>query len=75
VVFVVRGDVADAGVQPDAVVMPPGDGGFSAQDGRVTDREQVRIPGLDLILETLDPGLVGQGAGAGRSAGRSRIRP
>ena len=41
VVFVVGGDVADAGVQPDGVVVDPGDGELGAQGGRVADREQI----------------------------------
>ena len=38
-VFVVRADVADAGVEADPVVVRPGDLQLGAQGGRVTDRE------------------------------------
>ena len=40
-VFVVRGHISDALVQPRAVVVDAGDGEFGAQGGRVADREQV----------------------------------
>ena len=38
-VFVVGGDVADAGVEPDPVVVRPGDLQFGAQGGGVADGE------------------------------------
>jgi len=58
-VFVVGGDVADAGVEPDPVVVRPGDLQFGAQGGRVADGEQVRVLGLEVAVEALDPGLIG----------------
>jgi hypothetical protein len=74
-VFVVGGDVADAGVQAATVVVLAGVGEFGAQRGRVADGEQVRVLGLDLPVEAFDPGLVDRGAGGDRSAGRSRTAP
>jgi hypothetical protein len=71
-VFVVGCDVADAGVQSDRVVVRRHDGQFGAQHGWVADREQVRSFGLEVPEQGLDPGLVGRGAGSGRSVGRSR---
>jgi hypothetical protein len=62
-VFVVGGDVADAGVQPDRVVVLADDGELGAQGGRVGDREQVRVLGLEVPVEGLDPGLVGRLSG------------
>jgi len=44
VVFVVGGDVADAGVQPDGVVVDSGDGELGAQGGRV-QAWSVGVPG------------------------------
>src|SRR5262245_14005969 len=52
-VFVVRGDVADPGVQPDAVVVLADHGDLGAQGGRVNDREQVRVLGLEVSVEAL----------------------
>jgi hypothetical protein len=51
-VFVVRGDVADAFVEPDAVVVRPHYvGELGAQGGRVADRQQVRVLGLQVPVE------------------------
>ena len=60
-VFVIGRDVSDAGVEPYRVVLRPGGGEFGAQRGRVADREQVRVLGLDVPVEAFDPGLVGGG--------------
>jgi hypothetical protein len=68
-VFVVGGDVAEAGVRPDPVVMGPGDGELGAQGGRVADGEQVRVLGLEVPVEALDPGLVGGGVRAAEVLG------
>jgi hypothetical protein len=82
-VLVVGGDVADAGVQADGVVLDADDGEFGAQDGGVADRVQVRPVGLDVAAEALDPGLVGRGARsaevlrdrAHRHRARGHLRP
>jgi hypothetical protein len=58
-VFIVRADVADAFVQPHLVVEPADDGEFGAQDGRVLDLQQMRVLGLDMLEQRLDPCLVG----------------
>ena len=59
-VFVVGGDVADAGVQPEPVVfradaVQPGD-----ERAGIADAFQVRPLGLDVAEQGLDPGLVGR---------------
>src|SRR5664280_1262086 len=46
---------------PYRVVLRPSGGEFGAQRGRVADREQVRVLGLDVPVEAFDPGLVGGG--------------
>ena len=53
---------ADACVRARGVVVPAGDGQLGAQGGGVSDRQQVRVLGLDVAVEGLDPGLVGWGA-------------
>jgi len=53
-------DVADAPVQSHRVVVLADDGEFGTQGGRVADREQVRVLGLEVPVEGLDPGLVGR---------------
>ena len=68
VVFVVGGDVADAGVQPDGVVLDPDAVEFGGKVAGVTDLLQVRPVAFDMPEQRLDPGLVGRGAGAARSA-------
>ena len=60
-VLVIRGDVADAGMQPDGVVLDAHELKLGAQDGRVGDRVEVWPVGLDVAEEALDPGLVGRG--------------
>jgi len=74
-VLVVRGDVADAGVEPDAVVVRPGDLQFGAQGCRVPDREQVRVLGLEVSVQALRSRPGRSVSRAGRSAGRSRTGP
>lgn len=74
-VFVVGGDVVDAGMQSDLIPELAGDGKFGAQGGRVFDREQVRKLGLEVSVEAFDPGLIGSGLPGGRSVGRSRTAP
>ncbi len=51
VVFVVGGDIADAGVQPDGVVVLSDHCELGTQRDRVADREQVRVLGLDVPEE------------------------
>ncbi len=55
-VLVVGGDVADAGVQPHAVVALADQRELGAQHRRVTDGEQVGPLGLDVAGQRLDPG-------------------
>ncbi len=74
-VLVIRGDVADAGVQADGVVLDAHHGELGAQDGGVIDGVEVWPVGLDVAEEALDPGLVGRGCRAVRSAARSRTSP
>lgn len=73
-VFVVGGEVADALVESDGVVVLADDGEFVTQCVRVADREQVRVVGLDVPEQALSrPDRLG--CRAGRSAGRSRTGP
>jgi len=58
-VLVVGGDVADAGVQPDGVVLLADRVQLQCQLGGVVDLLQVRPVGLDVPEQTLVPGLVG----------------
>ena len=57
-VFVVGADVADAFVEPCPVVVRPADRQLTTQRGRIADREQVRVLGLEVSVEALDPRLV-----------------
>ena len=63
VVLVGGGDVADALVQSDRVVVLPSGVEFGAQDAGVGDGVQVRVLGFEVSEERLDPGLVVGGAG------------
>ncbi len=56
-VFIVGGDVADAFVEADAVVVAAGSFQLGGQDLRVGDRQQVRVLGLDVSPQRFDPGL------------------
>ncbi len=55
-VFVVGGDVADAFVEPDRVVVGSGPFELGGEDGGVGDVEQVGPLGFDVAPEGLDPG-------------------
>jgi hypothetical protein len=57
-VFVVGGDVAEGFVQPDAVVEGTHLLQFVTQGGGVGDGQQVRVLGLDVAEQRLDPALV-----------------
>src|SRR4051812_306863 len=59
----VGGDVADALVEPDRVVVHLDEVELGAQDGGVGDCEQVWPLDLDGPVQRLDPGLVGRGRG------------
>ena len=59
VVFVVGGDVADAGVQPDGVVLLADLVQFEVELAGVADLLEVWPVGLDVPEQGLDPGLVG----------------
>jgi hypothetical protein len=54
-VFVVRGHVADALVEPHPVVVIAGDLQLGTQGGRVSDREQVQVVGLVPSWVTWEP--------------------
>jgi len=62
-VFVVGGDVADPGVQAQGVVAVLDEGELGLEYAGVGDLLQVRVLGLGVAEEGLDPGLVGGGAG------------
>ena len=62
-VFVVGGDVSDAGVQANGIPVRPYDGEFGAQGCRVGDRAQVRVLGLEVAIEALDPRLISRLSG------------
>src|SRR5215211_6388426 len=62
-VFVVGRHIADAGVQPHAVVALPNKGELGAQHPRVPELVEVGPFGLDVAEQRFDPGLVGRGAG------------
>ena len=68
-VFVVGGDVSDAGVQPDRVVVVPDAGQLGTQRGGVGDRVQVRVLAFDVTVEGFDPCLIGGGAGSSEVLG------
>src|SRR5213594_1375254 len=63
-VLVVGGDVADAGVEPDGVVVAADHLQFSAELIGVTDAFQLGPLALDVPEEALDRGLVGRGVRA-----------
>jgi FtsP/CotA-like multicopper oxidase with cupredoxin domain len=62
-VLVVGGDVADAGVQPQVVVLLAHGLQLARQVGRVGEPAQVRPLVLDMAEQRLDVGLVGRRAG------------
>src|SRR5512132_2151930 len=80
-VLVVGGDVSDPGVQPHGVVVGTDHRELRAQGGGVADGEQVRVLGLDVTEQRLDPRLVGRGAGRPKcwwmahNAMNSRVEP
>ena len=51
------------GMEPDGIPELAGDGQFGAQGGGVLDGEQVRVFGLEVGVEALDPGLIGRRSG------------
>ena len=61
-VLVVGGDVADRLMEADGVVVEADPFELGGQDLRVGDRQQVRVLGLDVAPQRLDPRLVGRGA-------------
>lgn len=63
-VFVVGGDVADALVEPDAVVVVADAGEFGVEHGGVGDRFEVWPLVLDVSEQGLDPGLIGRSVGS-----------
>ena len=74
-VFLVGGDVADAGVQSDGVVALSLDFEFGAEHVDVVDEFEVGLFGLEVAEQALDPGLVGGGCRAGRSGWRASTVP
>ena len=81
VVLVVGGDVADPGVEPDAVVVLPNHGELGAQSDGVSDGEEVGVLDLDGPVQRADPGLVCGRPGPtdvlaiAHSARNSRVEP
>jgi hypothetical protein len=69
VVFVVGGDVADAGVQSGAVVGAADAVELGVEHGWVGDLFEVRPLAFDVAEEALDPGLVGRGVGSAEALG------
>jgi hypothetical protein len=66
-VFIVGGDVADAGVQPDRVVVPPDGSQLGSQGGRVGDGEQMRVLGSDpRTASTVSAAITPRGDGGSR---------
>ena len=74
-VFVVGRDVADAGMQPDRVVLDANERELGPQDGGVVDRVEVGPVGLDVAEEALESRPGRSGCRAVRSAARSRTSP
>ena len=72
--LVVGGDVADAGVAADAVVVAAGASQLGLEGGRVADRFEVGVLGFDVPEEALNPGLVSRDAGPSEALGDSESR-
>ena len=70
-VFVVRGHVSHAGVQPDGIPVHLKMIKLGAQDCGFGDLEKVRELGLEMPEERFDPGLVGRCAGSPEMHGNS----
>ena len=68
-VFVVGGDVADAGVQPGPVVDPADASQLGVEDSRVGELFEVRPLAFDVSEEGLDPGLVARRVGPAEALG------
>jgi hypothetical protein len=67
VVFVVGGEVADAGVQAHGVVLDSDVVEFDGEFAGVADLLQLRPVGLDVAEQRLDPGSTRWGCRDGRS--------
>jgi hypothetical protein len=75
-VFVVWGDVADALVEPDGVVVLARMVSSARKTARVADRGQVRVLDLEVAEElSIQACSVWSGCPAVRSAGRPRTAP
>ena len=74
-VFVVGGDVADALVQPGAVVEPAQVGQLGLQPAGFGDLVQVRELALEVPEERLDPSPAIRGAGPAEVLGDAGARP
>jgi hypothetical protein len=68
-VFVVGGDVADAGVQSGAVVEAADAAELAVEHGGVGDLLEVRPLAFDVPEEALDPRLIGRGVGSAETLG------
>jgi hypothetical protein len=68
-VFVVGGDVADRGMQPDRVVLGADPGEFGVEFAGVGDPLQVRVLSFHVPEQRLDPGLIGGGMRAPEALG------
>jgi hypothetical protein len=60
VVLVVGGDVVDAGVQPEGVVLDAQALQLGVENSRVADLDKVGPVGLEVTVEALDVGLIGR---------------
>ena len=69
VVLVLGGDVADAFVQPDLVVVVPDAFELSGEVGGPVERVQVGVFVFDVSEQGLDPGLAGGRGGASEVLG------
>ena len=63
-VFVVRGHISHAGVQPDGIPEHLKTIKLGPQDGGFGNFQQVRVLGLEMAEERFDPRLVGRCAGS-----------
>ena len=61
-VFLVGGDISDAGMKPNGVVVRPSDLEFGPEHVDVLDLFEVRVFAFEVPEQRLDPRLIGRGA-------------